>query len=725
MKKLTVLFSIVALMAAMVLPSCANSVNTELPKREFRGAWLHVVGNTRIRTMSMEQVKKMFTNTLDTLQKTGCNAVVFQIRPTADAFYHSDIEQWSRYLTGENGLAPEPFWDPLQFMIEESHKRGMELHAWCNPYRVTSLATDTLCSEHLYYKNPEIFVKHGKQIYFNPGEPASIEHTVKVIADVVSRYDLDAIHFDDYFYPYPIKGEEFDDEAAFQKYGPAQGFTTPEQKGDWRRNNVTTLIKELNDTIKAIKPWVRFGISPFGIHRNKKDTPDGSGSETNGLSNYEELFADVPLWVEKGYIDYNVPQLYWKIGHKVADYDILIHWWNDTKTKAHLYIGQNIGSMREKDLTDTTTTQLARKMELVRTLPNVDGNVWWPGWSITRNSCNIADSLVAKYQKYPALVPAYTWLDSKAPAALENVVVDNRYVIKWNQNEKDAADPMQKSLFYVVYSFPEGVEANAANMADPQYIVKITNENSFNVMLENPNHKPTDKYVVTALDRCWNESKPSAVVTVNHEKKYHAHYYKRFEEFENDRPITENDIVFLGNSLTEGGHWSEYYPETEAELNKKGGAIRNRGIIGDTADGISDRLDQILPGQPYKLFLLTGANDVSHHLSVDSIVTLIDNLVGKIQKESPKTQVYLQSMLPFNESFKRYKNLNGKTHMVAKINAGLANVAEKRGVPFIHLFPLFLEKGTENLEPSITRDGLHLTQDGYKIWKEAIREYVK
>ena len=504
-------------LAAALLFSTASFVSAsnkkaqksyELPKREFRGAWIHTVGNRQMRTMSVEQIKSLFINTLDSLKLAECNAVIFQVRPTADALYKSELEPWSRYLTGVQGKAPEEDWDPLAFMIEESHKRGMELHAWCNPYRVTSEETDTLCADHIFFKKPEIFVKHGKQIYFNPCEPASREHTVKVISDIVARYDVDAIHFDDYFYPYPIEGEEFDDQAAFEKYGPDHGYTKPEQKADWRRYNVTLLIKELNEAIKSIKPWVRFGISPFGIHRNKKDTPDGSGSETNGLSNYEQLFADVPLWVEKGFIDYNVPQIYWKIGHPKADYDILIHWWNDNTPKGHFYVGQNIGTFGEPDLNNPATTQMKRKMELVRTLPNVHGNVWWPGWSIIRNSHYIADSLVNVYQKYPALVPVYSDLDKKAPKPLSDIAKDGHY-IRWQQNVKDAANPMQKALFYIVYCFPEGVKVDIGNS---KYILKITDSLQYNVIEENKEHGAGCKYVVTAVDRCWNESAPSKIL---------------------------------------------------------------------------------------------------------------------------------------------------------------------------------------------------------------------
>ena len=485
----------------------------EPPKREFRGAWLHIVGNQQIKTMTREQIQDWFVRTLAALEAQGCNAVIFQVRPQADAFYASDIEPWTRFLTGEQGVAPDPFWDPLQFMVEQCHARGMELHAWLNPYRVTSNDTEQLAPEHLYFKRPEIFRRYGKQLYFDPGEPESVAHTVKVIADIVSRYDVDAIHFDDYFYPYPVKFEEFHDDASFDKYAAAQGFEYW-QKGDWRRNNVETLIHAVNDTIKAVKPWVRFGISPFGIHRNLKDTPDGSGSQTNGLSNYEELFADVPAWADKGYIDYVVPQLYWRIGHPAADYDVLIHWWNDRTRKGQLYIGQSISTFREPDLDNPAVTQTARKMQLVRDLPNVDGNVWWPGWSLAPEAqpggpkekpkgFALQDSLRTVYQKHPALIPAYTDLDAVAPEPVASVKVSGKG-FSWKPAETD--DVFQQPHFYVVYRFGAGEKVDISASG---HIVKITRDTQY---------KPAGKrdgkfrYVVTVVDRCWNESEPSKAI---------------------------------------------------------------------------------------------------------------------------------------------------------------------------------------------------------------------
>lgn len=209
------------------------------------------------------------------------------------------------------------------------------------------------------------------------------------------------------------------------------------------------------------------------------------------------------------------------------------------------------------------------------------------------------------------------------------------------------------------------------------------------------------------------------------EKKYSDHYYKRVAQFEQEAPITEEDIVLLGDSLTEGGEWSKYFPKTEAKLNKKGGAIRNRGIVGDTAEGIYDRLEQITPGNPRKLFFLCGANDVSHDLSADTIAARIEKVLVRIKQECPKTKLYLQSMLPFNESFKRYKKLDGKTYMVALVNERLEQLAKKLKITYINIHPLFLEEGTESMNPQISPDGLHLKREGYAIWSEAIRKYVK
>lgn len=503
---MTILIKNIAVIFLLLYSLVGNAQTNK--KEEFRGAWIHTVGNQQFKTMSTKEVKELLLETLDALEEAGINAVIFQVRPQADAFYISQIEPWSRFLSGEQGKAPQNIWDPLEFMIAESHKRGMELHAWCNPYRVTSNKTEQLHPNHLYFKKPELFKKYGEQLYFDPGEPESISHTVKVIADIVSRYNVDAIHFDDYFYPYPIPFEEFHDDASFTKHSEEQGFEYWE-KGDWRRNNVTTLIKALNDTIKALKPWVRFGVSPFGIHRNLKDTPDSSGSKTNGLSNYDQLYADVLLWAKNGWIDYNVPQLYWKIGHPAADYKTLIEWWNKYNPKGHLYIGQSIGTFTEPDLNNPSKTQFDAKMKLVRELQNVHGNVWWPGWSVAKNRDGIADSLSKNYQKELALIPAYKNLDTIPPKPIKKLRY-NKGEITWKEDK--SKDPMQQAQFYAVYRFPEGVEKDISNN---KYLVKIIDQNKFKLN-ENRLNRGSYFYIITAIDRCRNESIESKSLKIEH-----------------------------------------------------------------------------------------------------------------------------------------------------------------------------------------------------------------
>ncbi len=471
----------------LLLLSAALGVSAESPKQEFRGAWLHTVYQGQYKKQTTAQNQAYLRNLLDSLQLTGVNAVIFQVRPQADAFYDSKLEPWSRFLT-DDGAKPKPYWDPLQFMVEECHKRGMELHAWLNPYRVTTNAKQTLPKGHIYHKHPERFVRYDGKMYFNPGLPENREFIGKVVEDIVSRYDIDAIHFDDYFYPYPAKGKDFDDAAAFAKYGKGMA------RDDWRRHNVDLLIEELNTRIKKLKPWVRFGISPFGIWRNK--TSDPRGSDTNGLQNYDALYADVLLWEEKGWIDYLLPQLYWELDHKAASSRILADWWNENSGhNRHLYIGQDVERCMSKG-------ELGEKVEISRSRQNVAGNCWWPGYSVTRNSGGVADSLANDLQKDIALVPPSSWLSSTTPAAPIKVSVEPGGVIAWQ-----APAPQGKIgdvTRFVIYRFdsPENIDVK-----DASAIIAVVPDMSF---------KTTEPgtYVVSALDRVNNESEPSVPVLI-------------------------------------------------------------------------------------------------------------------------------------------------------------------------------------------------------------------
>lgn len=493
MKTITKLLS-----AALLLYLGATVAVAENPKREFRGAWMHTVYQSQYSEKGTAELQAYLIDQLDKLQKAGVNAILFQVRPSADAFYPSELEPWSRFLT-KGGNAPQPYWDPLQFMIDESHKRGMELHAWLNPYRVTTSATEKLAPSHLYHKEPERFVtyKGDNKMYFDPGIPANRKFIEDVVMDIVNRYDVDGIHFDDYFYPYPAKGVDFPDSLSYAKYGKGM------DRGDWRRHNVDMLIEEIHNNIAgSAKPWVRFGVSPFGIWRNKASDP--RGSDTNGLQNYDALYADVLLWAQKGWIDYNLPQLYWELEHKLASTAILADWWNDNAYGRHMYFGQSVTNiMKHPDLAPSTEkTQLRHKVRLSRELENVQGNCWWPGYVVTDNLGGVADSLANDLQSTIALVPEYPWIESEVPAAPKGLVKSGS-VIKWNAPALNASvnDPVR----FVVYRFPLGTKSPDFN--DSKAIVAVTNVPQFA-----PNG--SGDYYVTALNRVNRESAPSVKVSV-------------------------------------------------------------------------------------------------------------------------------------------------------------------------------------------------------------------
>lgn len=468
---------------------------SENPKREFRGAWIQTAFQGEYKEMTPAEMKRSFVRKLDFLSSCGINAIIFQVRPEADAFYRSDIEPWSRFFTGEQGLAPAGNFDPMAFLIEECHKRNMEFHAWLNPYRASTAGNTRFADSHIYHRRPDLFVTYNKQILFDPGIPDNRQFICRVVRDIVSRYDVDAIHMDDYFYPYPAAGESFPDEMSFQKYGNPKGYTVA-QKADWRRENVNLLIRELKRTILLTKPWVRFGISPFGIYRNQKSTPDGSGSKTNGLQNYDDLYADILRWVKEGWIDYNMPQIYWEIGHTAADYTTLIQWWNRHAYGGHLYIGQDVARTMKAG-------QLTEKMRLERSLPNVKGNCFWPANELLWNNGGVADSLKSQYHRSPALIPAYTHLHDRSPKEVKKLKAEwteQGYLLHW-EAEQSATNP-ELATYFVIYRFGKNEKKDLNN---PDRIVATTRNLFYALPYDNGEEKYT--YVVTAVDRFHNESK--------------------------------------------------------------------------------------------------------------------------------------------------------------------------------------------------------------------------
>ena len=478
-----------------------NVLTAQIPaKRAFRGTWVHTVAQSKYATMTEGQMKTYFNTLLDSLKAIGINAVLFQVRPEADAWYASKLEPWSRYITGTQGK--NPGWDPLQFMVEACHKRNMELHAWLNPYRSRVRNSNPLASNHIYFKHPEWFIPFGDLTCFDPGNPACRAFIEEVVNDIVTRYDIDAIHMDDYFYPYPVAGKEFNDDKSFRTYGFAMGFTI-NQKADWRRENVNILIRNLYANIHKIKPWVQFGVSPFGIWRNQKTDP--KGSNTNGLTNYDGLYADVLHWLDKGWVDYNIPQLYWEIGHKSADYTTLLNWWADNARGKALYIGQDV--VRTMKPNNSSTAQLSKKMAQSDQRKEIMGQCLWPAYELEKNASGVCDSLRNTYFKYPVLMPANNPFDQIPPSSVYELKMESlangQRQISWMADI--TTFELDKPVRFVVYRFAKG---SVVNMEDPRHILGITSDSKFIL----PTWcKGKQTVLVTALDRCWNESLPISI----------------------------------------------------------------------------------------------------------------------------------------------------------------------------------------------------------------------
>lgn len=376
---------------------------TAQSKPEFRGVWVATVDNIDWPSRgnhNTESQKAEFIRLLDFHKSNGMNAMIVQVRPVTDAFYPSPFEPWSEFLTGTQGKAPSPYYDPLAFMVEETHKRGMEFHAWMNPYRaVFNIGRSSIATNHITRTNPDWFLTYGDKRYFDPGNKEAQQYLVNVVKDVVSRYAIDAIHFDDYFYPYTIPGREFPDFGTYHKYGNGM------KKEDWRRSNTDSIIRLLSVAIKKENPKCQFGISPFGVWRNMdKDSINGSNTRA-GQTNYDDLYADIVLWLKKGWIDYVAPQIYWEFEHKAAPFQVILDWWSNNSYGKNCYIGlamYKAGSNHYwKD-----DTQLPRQIEAIRKTPNVQGMVFFSSRSFDKNPNGWNDSLRLNYFREPALLPA-------------------------------------------------------------------------------------------------------------------------------------------------------------------------------------------------------------------------------------------------------------------------------------------------------------------------------
>ncbi|KEP28587.1 hypothetical protein ER50_18420 [Bacillus safensis] len=510
LKKISMTVLTLMLMFVFLLIPSSSLAARAVPKgklestREMRAVWIASVYNLdwpSKKGLPVAEQKQEFIRLLDEIKAMNMNAVIMQIKPTADAFYPSAYGPWSEYLTGTQGK--DPGYDPLEFMIEEAHKRGLEFHAWFNPYRITMNHTDLsrLSADHPARQHPDWTIAYGNQLYYNPGIPETQDFIIGGIEEVVKNYDIDAVHMDDYFYPYKIAGVPFPDQETYETYGK-KAFTHIE---DWRRDNVNQLVKQINDTIKKEKPYVKFGISPFGVWRNIKDDPTGSNT-TAGMTNYDDLYADTREWIQQHDIDYVTPQIYWSIGFQAAAYDVLTKWWsNEVKGEpVHLYIGQAAYKINQNsDPAWSDPEEYFRQIELNRQSQLVQGSMHFSLKDLNRNPLNVKDRLIEGSYSKPALIPEMPWLHQKAP---------KKPIIQSVKKTSDGAalqiknDPHSTVSYYAVYRL--------TNKGTYELLQTVRKEKGAITTIKDlpVNQKKMDTYKITALNRLHHESKPSTKI---------------------------------------------------------------------------------------------------------------------------------------------------------------------------------------------------------------------
>lgn len=464
--------------------------------REFRAAWVATVANIDWPSkpgLDPSAMKAEMTAILDKAENLGLNAIVFQVRPSADALYLSPYEPWSYFLTGEQGKGPADGHDPLQFAIEEAHKRGIEMHVWLNPYRANHpTQKGPLHPSHIAATNPELAPKYGTFLWMDPGQEFVQDRSYAVFMDLVERYDLDGLHIDDYFYPYPIRenGKEvpFPDEASFQKALQAE----PKLKRDeWRRRNVNRFIRRVYSGIKRRKPWVKFGISPFGIYR-----PGIPAGIKAGVDQYGQLYADAKLWLELGWCDYFTPQLYWPIAQEAQSFPKLLNWWHTVNPKKrHIWPGQFTSRLNPSD-GNWKAQEVVDQIDLVRKKGGSTGTVHFSFKAFMNDWNGINRALTEGPYKTKAAVPASKWLDGKAPREPESVAVssiDGIVIVRTDQED----------VRFVTISLVKNGKWELVKMGIPGAAIKV------------PGLKLGSQVRVSLLDRVGNESKPKVVTASN------------------------------------------------------------------------------------------------------------------------------------------------------------------------------------------------------------------
>lgn len=496
--------------AALCLLAAGQShAQTTAPKREMRGVWIstHISLDWPVRTQTPDQQRTALTAILDHNKATGMNAAYFQVRSQSDAMYPSTLEPWSYYLTNSSGTAPSPAWDPLQFAIEESRKRGLEFHAWINPYRAVATLSNAgnnamYGPTHVSRTHPEWLLTIGTVQILNPGLPAVREHVHAVVMDIVQRYDVDGIHFDDYFYPNGTPATI--DDAAYN--ADPRGFpNTAAGRADWRRDNINLLIASVGESITALKPWVKFGISPSGIYRSSTDPAVGSPTSAGALQHYSAMFADSRKWLQSGWIDYLAPQVYWYIGQAGSDYQLLVPWWNENAFDRHMYIG--LADYKMNTAGWTSPAQIANQIAMNRSSSHIAGQVHFRHAFLQQNALGYRTDLKDNIYNKPAMLPAMLWKDSTVPAAtgeLSSTLNDNgSLTLTWSRAE--GADEFDKARRYAIYRS----EQPNIDLENRDNLLALTDSNETSYTDGAIAAGKYYYYAVTALNRLHHESAAS------------------------------------------------------------------------------------------------------------------------------------------------------------------------------------------------------------------------
>ncbi|MCX6227987.1 MAG: family 10 glycosylhydrolase [Bacteroidia bacterium] len=411
------------------------SVAKGAEKKEFRGVWIATVNNVDWPSapgLPVEVQKKELRDLVEQIERLNLNAVFLQIRPTADAFYESKTEPWSYFLTGKQGTPTSPFFDPLAFAIELCHSKNIELHAWFNPFRVRNSGHYKLSPANFASKHPLYIREYDHKSFLDPGIPQVRNHIIRVIMEVVRNYDIDAVHLDDYFYPYPANGIRFPDLKTFKQFGKNY---YPKKLGDWRRENINLFISNLHDSIKSAKPSVKLGISPFGVWRNKRDDKNGSAG-VKGLTSYDDLYADVYKWLYKDWIDYVIPQLYWEQGNRFGDFETMVQWWSNNSFGKSLYIGQALYKSTGSVNIFTNPKEIGDQIKILRKSENVGGFALYSATHLAKLSSSAHDELAA------LLIPP----PEEPLAIVSNKIIDNEGKLVTQASQLDYINANRHSI---------------------------------------------------------------------------------------------------------------------------------------------------------------------------------------------------------------------------------------------------------------------------------------